>query len=94
MADFSELTTPIDRASKLLFKTYADVLLRLAFPDQPVRLISVEENVEISLPARLVDMVMVIASGEGAEEQQRGLHVEYYARHRAEVPQTLFILLG
>lgn len=91
MAALSELTTPIDRASKLLFKAYADVLLRLVFPDQPVRLVSVEENVEISLPARLVDMVMIIASDGDGEERQQGLHVEYYARHRADIPQTLFI---
>ena len=94
MTRYSELTTPIDRASKLLFKTYADVLLKLAFPGQAVRLISIEENVEINLPTRPVDMVMIIATGEGEQERQQGLHVEYYARHEAGVPQALFIYSG
>jgi len=41
MTKFNELTTPIDRVSKLLFKEYADVLLKLAFPDQAVQLVGV-----------------------------------------------------
>ncbi len=72
----SELTTPVDRASKLVFKEYADLLLKLAFPDQKVRVVNVEENVEINLPTRPVDMVMTIASGEGDQTRQLGLHVE------------------
>lgn len=68
MPVINELTTPIDRVSKLLFKEYADVLLKLTFPNQPIRLISVEENVEINLPTRPVDMVMIIATGEAAAE--------------------------
>jgi hypothetical protein len=92
LAQHKELTTPIDRVSKLLFRKYANVLLRLTFPDQPVRLISVEENVEINLPTRPVDTVMIIATtDERGKEEERVLHVEYYARHRADVPRTLFI---
>ncbi|MEW5987733.1 MAG: DUF4351 domain-containing protein [Chloroflexota bacterium] len=91
MSIINELTTPIDRVSKLLFKEYADVLLRLAFPGQTVSLLSVEENVEINLPTRPVDMVMMIALNVSEATQRQGLHVEYYARHVADVPQTLFI---
>ncbi len=94
MTGFGELTTPIDRASKLLFKAYADVLLRLAFPGQAVRLVSIEENVELNLPTRPVDMVMIIASGEAAEEEEKGLHVEYYAQYKTDIPQKLFIYSG
>lgn len=91
MTRLSDLTTPIDRVSKLLFKEYADVLLKLAFPNQAVSLISVEENVEINLPTRPVDMVMIIASDGAATGQRQGLHVEYYAQYDPGIPQTLFI---
>lgn len=94
MAQHNELTTPIDRVSKLLFRKYADLLLRLTFPDRSVRLISVEENVEINLPTRPVDTVMIISTDEGGREVERVLHVEYYARHRADVPRTLFVYSG
>jgi hypothetical protein len=95
LAKYNELTTPIDRASKLLFRNYADILLRLTFPDQQVRLVSVEENVEINLPTRPLDTVMIIASAdEQGLEEERALHVEYYTRHRGDLPRTLFIYSG
>jgi hypothetical protein len=33
MSTLNELTTPVDRVSKLLFREYADLLLKLVFPD-------------------------------------------------------------
>jgi hypothetical protein len=89
MASFNELTTPIDRVSKLLFREYADLLVELAFPGQAVRVLNIEENIEINLPTRPLDMVMTIASG--VDGQQLGLHIEYYAHHTADLPQRLFI---
>lgn len=89
MADYNELTTPIDRVSKLLFREYADLLVELAFPGQAVRVLNIEENIEINLPTRPLDMVMTIASE--MDRQELGLHIEYYAQHHADIPQTLFI---
>lgn len=91
MSQYNELSTPIDRVSKLLFREYAEVLVKLTFPDQDVRLVSVEENVEINLPTRPVDTVMIVATEERGEERHLALHVEYYARYRPDVPRTLFI---
>jgi hypothetical protein len=91
MATYKELKTPIDRVSKLLFKEYADLLLALLFPNQAIQLLDIEENIEINLPTRPVDMVMTISTGTGEEERKQGLHVEYYVAHEAHIPQTLFI---
>jgi predicted transposase YdaD len=91
MAKYKELQTPIDRVSKLLFKEYADLLLALLFPGQTVHLLDIEENIEINLPTRPVDMVMTISTGTGEEERKQALHVEYYVAHEAHIPQTLFI---
>lgn len=91
MAALNELTTPIDRVSKLLFREYADLLLHLIFPGEPIRIVNIEENVEINLPTRPVDMVMTISSGTGDQERQVALHIEYYAHHEADIAQTLFI---
>ena len=46
-----------DRTLKIIARDYADLLLRLAFPDTSVRLLGVLENVELSLPVRPVDFV-------------------------------------
>ena len=37
-----------DRTLKIIARNYADLLLRLAFPDVPVRLVGTLENVELS----------------------------------------------
>jgi hypothetical protein len=54
----SELPTKIDRTSKLIFKEFPQVLFHLAFPGETIRVVNVEENVEINLPTRPVDLVM------------------------------------
>ena len=92
MKRFNELSTPIDRASKLLFKMYPHVLIDLAFPDQKVELINVEENVEINLPTRPLDIVMTIRCLEpDGEWREKILHVEHYAHYKPTVPVTLFM---
>jgi predicted transposase YdaD len=91
---YNELTTPIDRVSKLLFRAYPDLVVKLAFPDQSVRVITVEENVEINLPTRPVDTVMTIATTEEGVYRKLALHLEYYVKHGPDVPQTLFIYSG
>ena len=88
----NELSTPIDRASKLLFKMYPHILIDLAFPDQKVELINVEENVEINLPTRPLDIVMTIRCLEpDGEWREKILHVEHYAHYKPTVPVTLFM---
>lgn len=91
---YNELTTPIDRVSKLLFRAYPDLVVNLAFPGQSVQVISVEENVEINLPTRPVDTVMTIATHEEGFYRKLALHLEYYVKHEPDVPQTLFIYSG
>jgi hypothetical protein len=91
---YNELTTPIDRVSKLLFRAYPDLVVNLAFPGHSVRVISVEENVEINLPTRPVDTVMTIATTEEGVYRKLALHLEYYVKHEPDVPQTLFIYSG
>ncbi len=91
---YNELTTPLDRVSKLLFRAYPDLVVKLAFPGQAVQVLSVEENVEINLPTRPVDTVMTIATHEEGIYRKLALHLEYYVKHEPDVPQTLFIYSG
>jgi len=84
----SELSTKIDRTSKLIFKEFPQVLFDLAFPGQTIHVVNVEENIEINLPTRPVDLVMTIATSQG---QKKALHVEFYSGHKDSIPQTLFI---
>ena len=91
-SDYNELTTPIDRVSKLLFKAYPDVLVSLAFPNQTVEVVRVEENVEINLPTRPVDLVMTIRCLEtNGDWVEKALHLEHYGQYAPSQARTVFI---
>jgi len=74
-----------DRTLKIIARNYADLLLRLAFPDVPVRLVGTLENVELSLPVRAVDFVHRVEY----ETQEYILHLEFQLEHQAGFPQRM-----
>ena len=74
-----------DRTLKIIARNYADLLLRLAFPDVPVRLVGTLENVELSLPVRAVDFVHRVEY----EAQEYILHLEFQLEHQAGFPRRM-----
>jgi len=76
-----------DRVLKILARHYAEVFLRLAFPDGGVQLIGTDENVEISLPDQRIDFLHQIR----ADGQEYLLHFEFQLQHRRNIPRRIFI---
>ena len=74
-----------DRTLKIIARNYADLLLRLAFPDVPVRLVGTLENVELSLPVRAVDFVHRVEY----QAQEYILHLEFQLEHQAGFPRRM-----
>lgn len=74
-----------DRTLKIIARNYADLLLRLAFPDVPVRLVGTLENVELSLPVRAVDFVHCVEY----QAQEYILHLEFQLEHQADFPRRM-----
>ncbi|MBN1876012.1 MAG: hypothetical protein JXA33_17440 [Anaerolineae bacterium] len=62
-----------DQTLKIIARNYADVLLRLAFPGMPIRLVGTELNVELALPIRPVDFVHRVVYNK----QEYLLHIEF-----------------
>ncbi len=79
-----------DRTLKVIARNHADLFLRLAFPDLPVRLVGTLENVEVSLPTRPVDFVHRVEH-EGGEYI---LHIEFQLAHEAGFPRRLCVYHG
>lgn len=74
-----------DRTLKIIGRNYADLLLRLAFPDIPAQLVGTLENVELSLPVRPVDFVHRIEHAG----QEYLLHIEFQLEHKADFPRRM-----
>lgn len=74
-----------DRTLKIIGRNYADLLLQLAFPDIPARLVGTLENVELSLPVRPVDFVHRIEHAQ----QEYILHIEFQLEHEADFPRRM-----
>lgn len=74
-----------DQTLKIIARNYADVFLRLAFPDLSIQLIGTEENVELALPMRSVDFVHRITH----KGEPYLLHVEFQLKHEIDLPQRL-----
>jgi len=79
-----------DRTLKIIARDYAGLLLRLAFPNTPVRLLGVLENVELSLPVHPVDFVHRIEHGG----QEHILHLEFQLEHQADFPRRMCSYYG
>jgi len=79
-----------DQTLKIITRHYADLLLRLAFPDAPVRLLGTLENVEIALPIHPVDFVHRVEY----RGQEYILHIEFQLEHRANFPRRMCIYHG
>jgi hypothetical protein len=56
---------------------YHDLLLSLAFPGQEVSVVNIEENIEINLPTRPVDMVMANWVVEGKKAAKESITRHY-----------------
>jgi len=74
-----------DQTLKIIGRYYAELLLQLAFPDIPARLIGTLENVELSLPVRPVDFVHRIEY----EGQEYILHIEFQLKHETNFPRRM-----
>ena len=74
-----------DRTLKIIARNYVDLLLRLAFPDVPVRLVGTLENVELSLPVRAVDFVHRVEY----QAQEYILHLEFQLEHQDGFPRRM-----
>ncbi len=74
-----------DQTLKIIARNYADVFLRLAFPDTPVHLIGTDLNVELALPVRPVDFIHRVEY----EGQEYVLHIEFQLQHEADFPRRL-----
>jgi hypothetical protein len=79
-----------DQTLKIIARNYAGTFLKLAFPDIPVRLLGVTENVELSLPSRPVDFVHRVEY----EGQEYILHLEFQLEHEAGFPQRMCSYYG
>jgi len=76
-----------DRTLKIMARNHAATFLKLAFPEQPIRLTGTLQNVELSLPVRPVDFVhKVIYQGD-----EYLFHLEFQLKHNDELPQRTFI---
>ncbi len=76
-----------DRTLKIIARDYAEVFLKLAFPDEEVRLIGTLENVELSLPEERVDFIHQLEyNGENYL-----LHVEFQLQHKKDFPKRVFV---
>jgi len=79
-----------DQTLKIIARNYADVFLRLAFPDVPLQLVGTEENVELAVPIRPVDFVhRIVHAG-----QEHLLHVEFQLKHEADFPRRMHCYNG
>jgi predicted transposase YdaD len=79
-----------DRTLKIISRNYADCLLRLAFPNIPIRLIGTLENIELSLPVQPVDFVHRIED----QGQEHILHIEFQLEHENEFPRRMCSYYG
>ncbi|MFQ5615087.1 MAG: hypothetical protein ACE5GO_01300 [Anaerolineales bacterium] len=74
-----------DQTLKIIARNYADVFLRLAFPNIPTRLVGTLENVELALPLQWVDFVHQVQYAG----QKYVFHLEFQLKHEADFPERM-----
>lgn len=81
------IQNPDDHALKILARTYPAEFLRLGFPDQSVRLLEEQTNVELALEIDRVDFLHKIE----LQGTQAYLHIDFQLEHDGDCPRRFFV---